>query len=624
MTSDRACISLSLWKTLVLCFATLLAAPAVAQGLSEGNGSGETSAASPPALVDPAVWGVLATLAGNRWQTADGVVRAFEWSSDRRELVESELLGGLPKPMNLYRIEENELVQRECLLGLVPCKPHGQRFGVAVGDDTVVFKEIKAISKKNAPSVALRERPAAADWSKWKRKYLFIGETLVTLKLVGAERLEVTTTFSSKTTSDPVDGPWDEPIIRSAVAYSRAGVVGTGADQVATANFGPMETFVGKRMISEDLGEIIELQHQSDGSMAIQWFSLSGQPIGRYVFAAGAGGELELRDYPYVNSQSIKMTNKSVTWQQGGVLMFLTKPEATGQSMLHQFSVANGKLRSSRSDIAVGNTLFGKPKLEGFSSSEREFILATPELIAEAVAANERRLREQQRQAQLAAEERREREADAERSFASFMGGLNTFANAYNDAMAESRANEARQQAFLDDLRVRTEEIDRRRVAQQQAETEAPRSAPAEERARAVSETPKPAASVQQNQDAQSRTAPSRERKVSLIATPEAIVVCTHPDERGRFKCDTPLDVNLRGGPNPGDLWRTPQDYVAQADSCANARSLPSSTHLVWGCGYGATNGGNTMDRSAGVDVKGRNTYYCVAREWPCRRTTPE
>jgi len=469
MMSNRGCISLSLRKALVFYLATQLAASAVAQGLSEEASREDTPASSRPGSVDPAVWGVFATLAGNRWQTADGVVRAFEWSSDSRELVESELVGGLSKPVNLYRIEDNELVQHECLPGLAPCSPLWQRFGVAVGDDAVVFKEIKAISKKSAPSVALRERPAAADWSKWKRKYLFVGETLITFKLIGAERLEVTTTFSSKTTSDPVDGPWDEPIVRSAMAYSRAGVAAAGADQAATANFGPMEPFVGKRMISEDLGEIIELQHQSDGSMVIQWFSLSGQPIGRYVFAAGAGGELELRDYPYVNSQTVKMTSKSVTWQRGGVLLFLTKPEATAQSMLHQFSVANGQIRSRRSDIAVGNTLFGKPKLEGYSASERTFIPATPELIEEAVAANERRLREQQRQAQLAAEERREREAEAERSFASFMGGLTTFANTYNEAMAESRARDARQQAFLDDLRQQAENAEHQRIARQQA-----------------------------------------------------------------------------------------------------------------------------------------------------------
>jgi hypothetical protein len=117
------------------------------------------------------------------------------------------------------------------------------------------------------------------------------------------------------------------------------------------------------------------------------------------------------------------------------------------------------------------------------------------------------------------------------------------------------------------------------------------------------------------------KESPKREQ-VMLLQTPEAIVVCTHPNEKGRFECDTPVDVNLRGGPNPGDLWPTPADFIRNRESCSNARRLESTTHIVWGCGYGATNGGNTMDRSAGVDVRGRNTYFCAEREWPCRRTT--
>lgn len=149
----------------------------------------------------------------------------------------------------------------------------------------------------------------------------------------------------------------------------------------------------------------------------------------------------------------------------------------------------------------------------------------------------------------------------------------------------------------------------------------------AEERARVASEASR-LASASQNTVAstsdQSRSSPSQSRQAALIATPEAIVVCTHPDSDGGFTCDSPVDVNLPGGPKQGATWSTPEKLVAGLDSCSRARRLHSATHLVWGCGYGATNGKNTMDRSAGVDVKGRNTYYCVAREWPCTRTTPQ
>lgn len=102
----------------------------------------------------------------------------------------------------------------------------------------------------------------------------------------------------------------------------------------------------------------------------------------------------------------------------------------------------------------------------------------------------------------------------------------------------------------------------------------------------------------------------------------EAIIVCTKPDDRGKFRCLTPVDV-ISGSPADKD-WRTPEALVAWASaSCPGARRLASVTHLVWGCGFGATNNANSLDRSAGVDVKGRGTYYCVSKETSCRRTSP-
>jgi hypothetical protein len=129
---------------------------------------------------------------------------------------------------------------------------------------------------------------------------------------------------------------------------------------------------------------------------------------------------------------------------------------------------------------------------------------------------------------------------------------------------------------------------------------------------------------AQEGQASESSDEESEEKR-KRVATPEAILVCTRPDHAGQFECDTPVDVNLRGGPNNSlAAWRTPQSFVAwAAASCPGARPLPSTTHLVWGCGFGATGNSNSMDRSAGVEVRGRNTYYCLEKETGCRNTQP-
>jgi hypothetical protein len=658
----RACMaspSFTLSKSLIACLAAaLLAAPGAAQtsrdalmrgffenavnqrridaSIAEGQrvAKGQpqtagvsTSPTAQPVSVDPAVWGVLAKLVGHRWQTADGVVRVFEWSTDGRELVESELVGGSPKPMALFSIQDNELVQYECLIGFPTCIRFGSRFGSVADDGSVLFKEIVAVGRSKTPSVILRERPVE-DWSKWKSKYLLVGERLSTYQLVGEGQLEVTQSFSGKWTDAPAEAPWGAAEALPTLAYSRAGEASPQAGSVASANFGPMEIFAGQRMMSEDRTHILELQHLPDGSQAIQWFSYYGEPLVRYAFVAGAGdGQLEVREYPFPKSSGYFLSSRGF-WVQGGTLMFRTELQGTGRSFSHHFSVSEGKLVVDRYDTWMGTTLLGKPKVKDFSSTKHIYVPATPEMIAEAAAAHERRLESERLRAEHNAERERLRQAQEERDAARYMSALGAFANAFNESMAESHANEARQQAFLDDLRERMEEIDRRRTAQQQAQAEPPRSVqqPVQVPSRAPSQEPAPAARTQESRVAatstQERTEPPRQR-LNLIETLEAIVVCTHPDEQGRFKCETPVDV-IRGGPTHGESWRTPEVVVSNQPSCVNARRLHSTTHLVWGCGYGATNGNNTLDRSAGVDVKGRNTYYCVAREWPCRRTTPE
>ncbi|MDM0053910.1 hypothetical protein [Variovorax sp. J22R115] len=123
--------------------------------------------------------------------------------------------------------------------------------------------------------------------------------------------------------------------------------------------------------------------------------------------------------------------------------------------------------------------------------------------------------------------------------------------------------------------------------------------------------------------DSPSSAVPRKEAGPNHRTFPEAIFVCTRPNEAGNFRCASPVTAALSGGPKNGLAeWTTPERMVnAMSDACPDARRLASSTHLVWGCGFGATNNSNSMDRSAGVDVAGRRTYYCSERETSCRRT---
>lgn len=117
-------------------------------------------------------------------------------------------------------------------------------------------------------------------------------------------------------------------------------------------------------------------------------------------------------------------------------------------------------------------------------------------------------------------------------------------------------------------------------------------------------------------------SADNNEQVSKFKAYPEAIIACTRPDTAGRFRCGTPVGV-ISGGPNSTD-WSTPEQVAAWATaSCPDARRLNSTTHVVWGCGFGATNNSNSIDRSDGVDVQGRNTYFCYPKQTSCRRTSP-
>ncbi|MDX9844466.1 MAG: hypothetical protein RBT42_11990 [Aquabacterium sp.] len=114
------------------------------------------------------------------------------------------------------------------------------------------------------------------------------------------------------------------------------------------------------------------------------------------------------------------------------------------------------------------------------------------------------------------------------------------------------------------------------------------------------------------------------QRESAMLRTVEAIMVCTRPNHSGHFECDSPVDTNIKGGPGTLTQWETPEKMVSSmSGGCPAPRRLPSTTHLVWGCGFAATNNSNSMDRSAGVDVRDRKFYYCLERQTGCRRTEP-
>lgn len=125
---------------------------------------------------------------------------------------------------------------------------------------------------------------------------------------------------------------------------------------------------------------------------------------------------------------------------------------------------------------------------------------------------------------------------------------------------------------------------------------------------------------------ASSATTPARARAddgVRRQAYLEAVLVCTKPSgPKQAFDCLSPV-TKLHGHLEDISGSRTPDEVARGSASCTEKRPLASSTHLVWGCGFAATGGVNALDRSAGVDIKGRRTYYCTERQLGCRRTEP-
>jgi hypothetical protein len=107
----------------------------------------------------------------------------------------------------------------------------------------------------------------------------------------------------------------------------------------------------------------------------------------------------------------------------------------------------------------------------------------------------------------------------------------------------------------------------------------------------------------------------------ALLATPEAVIVCTIPaGPDAAFKCENPINSSS-GSAKSISGYRTPAEMVRKSDSsCPDQRALQSATHLVWGCGFAATGFMNAKDRGAGIDIQGRRTYYCTPMQSSCRR----
>lgn len=230
--------------------------------------------------------------------------------------------------------------------------------------------------------------------------------------------------------------------------------------------------------------------------------------------------------------------------------------------------------------------------------------------------------------------DRREDEEAARKRWEMFGAAMSGASKGFAEASATSRQREARRDASLSELDrdLRARDAPRNAATQKAtspAATGTPQTTAPPRSIATASAAPVAAAQAHTPADATAKKDPQQGQRGSATpkasghtAYPEAIVACTRPDAEGRFSCDTPLSIGLKGGPKTLPQWSTPEKFIADTASCRSPRKLESATHLVWGCGMGATNNGDTMDRSAGVDVRGRNTYYCVAKESPCRRTT--
>lgn len=199
--------------------------------------------------------------------------------------------------------------------------------------------------------------------------------------------------------------------------------------------------------------------------------------------------------------------------------------------------------------------------------------------------------------------------------------GLKTFESSYNQAQYDQQQSDYNQQQFLNDLDKTVTKTEKAKVSQSKKASTANTSTQSsgnsnnsdtQTKNRIVSKKIEAKPSPLNNTNIK--------QKSKLLTFPEAIVACTRPQgPSGNFRCETPIN-SLTGHNKDLTERRTPELMVESISStCPNPFRLQSSTHLVWGCGFAATGANNALDKSGGVDVHGRRTFYCYPKQTSCR-----
>jgi hypothetical protein len=370
--------------------------------------------------------------------------------------------------------------------------------------------------------------------------------------------------------------------------------------------FGPWEALVGGAYVPEAKSyradHILRIEKTS-GDLVLQYADLQGRPSGRFV--------LRLTDVPGTYDM-IEAPYEEYVPRRGR----LARIDASGALHLkHRYERFN-YLPQEDSDrlvitgngiTQVTNAVIG-PLLNRDRRTEEYFYKpASDNTIASAqVALQERREYEARvaaRNAEIERQNRSHYEAQWARERQEYMGKL---MGDLQSQVQHNQAVDARNAALAEQARRQMQERAR------PAATPPVHAAPASPRAAAPALAAAPP------------RAPSPPT-VKRTAYPEAIVVCTFPNEKGLFKCANPIHEVSGGKDNSLSEWRTPERMLASFKStCWEPRKLPSTTHLVWACGYGATGGVDHKDRGGpGIDAKGRKTFYCTEAESSCRRTEP-
>ena len=305
-----------------------------------------------------------------------------------------------------------------------------------------------------------------------------------------------------------------------------------------------------------------------------------------------------------------------------------TWAESDSQVRTEERAEQRRKDRETAQNVQRAIMAFGQAYVETAREYQEQIDRSATLLAQQQMALARQEVQTRQQAAQAAARQQAEAEMRA-RASSAMLASTQSRVTPLPGSTATQQSTQQQAQALA------RAESDARALAEARAEAQAQAQARAQAEARAAQVSQSladsrraAAAEPQRPVVVATATAPTaRPEGPKRIAYPEAVVVCTIPSgEQGRFVCENP--VNRIGGHkdiNPRE-WRTPESMVASFDgACSNARPLRSTTHRVWGCGFAATNKiVGYYDRAGpGVDVQGRQTFYCVEREQGCRRTQP-